>query len=421
MKRDRDASEFSKGVFGRYNQSVTKSCDSVLQLSTAPGPLQFLQGYIISMTTSEITLHVWPSKFGLPSMEPSCLAAVLYLQPLFSGTVSIIECSDPTLSPTGGCVLILSCEGMSKLRQSIGQLPYLTHEQHTVSSLGSIIKYVAGLKVADATRSSFNLDLSLSGTEKSQTTAWCAHVESNLGDIVSYVLYSNQSNWAKLTHPTLASMYPLPQRYYVPGRIREMYRPRLETAGLWDLPTKEEEKKTLKEAKIKQKDQNTKTFQETFGREKVLEKARASLDIYARLVGERDFIFGKDKPTTLDIVLAAHILLLLEPEFPDTSIQSLIKDSYPTLASHAWRVLNHVTIPGEPLLRTCSTPSFAWSSLLPSPPMATRNEKPSEEDLHFRRMRWGFYGLTLGTLGVYLLTSYQALISRRAKTNRSIT
>ena len=26
---------------------------------------------------------------------------------------------------------------------------------------------------------------------------------------------------------------PIPQRYYVPNRIRELYKPRLETVGLW--------------------------------------------------------------------------------------------------------------------------------------------------------------------------------------------
>ena len=70
-------------------------------------------------------------------------------------------------------------------------------------------------------------------------------------------------------HPVLASLYPIPQRYYVPGRIREMYRLRLETTGLWDLPAKEEEKKSFRIDKSWQKRQNTKLFQETFGRERV--------------------------------------------------------------------------------------------------------------------------------------------------------
>lgn len=30
-------------------------------------------------------------------------------------------------------------------------------------------------------------------------------------------------------------MMPIPQRYYVPDRIRELYRPRLEAVGLWPI------------------------------------------------------------------------------------------------------------------------------------------------------------------------------------------
>lgn len=32
-------------------------------------------------------------------------------------------------------------------------------------------------------------------------------------------------------------MMPIPQRYYVPNRIRELYKPRLEVAGLWPTET----------------------------------------------------------------------------------------------------------------------------------------------------------------------------------------
>jgi sorting and assembly machinery component 37 len=41
----------------------------------------------------------------------------------------------------------------------------------------------------------------------------------------------------------------MPWRYYVPGRLRESYRPRLEAAGLWNLsleePKETSSKKTL--------------------------------------------------------------------------------------------------------------------------------------------------------------------------------
>ena len=40
-------------------------------------------------------------------------------------------------------------------------------------------------------------------------------------------------------HPLLASMFPVPQKYYVPRRIRDTYIPRLEAVGLWNFPVEE--------------------------------------------------------------------------------------------------------------------------------------------------------------------------------------
>jgi len=202
-------------------------------------------------------------------------------------------------------------------------------------------------------------------------------------------------------------MYHLPQRYYIPGRIRQSYRARLEAAGLWDLDTvDEEESKPFRVTRTKKQEGDKKVFQQAFSREKVLEKARTALDIYARLLGERGFVYS-DRPTTLDIFLAGHILLLLDPPFPDPFIQNLIKDSYPTLASHARRVHSYAFGPlGSAVpLHVFPAEGFSWRSFLPSPPATRRPTKQTDEDFHFMRMRWGFYGVALGSLAVYIVAA----------------
>lgn len=68
-----------------------------------------------------------------------------------------------------------------------GHLPFLVHGQHTVSTFALIIKYVAGLKKSESFPNA-NLDATMDQTNKSQSTAWCAHVEANLGDIVVSLL-----------------------------------------------------------------------------------------------------------------------------------------------------------------------------------------------------------------------------------------
>jgi sorting and assembly machinery component 37 len=76
----------------------------------------------------------------------------------------------------------------------IGQLPYLTHGHHTVAPLSSIVKYVATLAPAsvlpvveaDAPEPAFSADVDalLGPSERAQRTAWVAHIESALGDLV---------------------------------------------------------------------------------------------------------------------------------------------------------------------------------------------------------------------------------------------
>jgi sorting and assembly machinery component 37 len=51
--------------------------------------------------STELVLHVWPSQWELPSLDPQCIAAVLYMQLTFPGRYSIVECTDPDQSPSG--------------------------------------------------------------------------------------------------------------------------------------------------------------------------------------------------------------------------------------------------------------------------------------------------------------------------------
>ena len=49
----------------------------------------------------DIVLHVWPGAFNLASIEPTCLAAVLYLQLAIPGKFTVEETTAPDHSPNG--------------------------------------------------------------------------------------------------------------------------------------------------------------------------------------------------------------------------------------------------------------------------------------------------------------------------------
>jgi sorting and assembly machinery component 37 len=88
------------------------------------------------------------------------------------------------------------------------------------------------------------------------------------------MFYSLNENWSRLTYPTLANMLPIPQRYYVPARMRESFRPRLEAVQLWNLPgiEQEEEKPHFwKREKLREptESERKEKFKSVFEREKV--------------------------------------------------------------------------------------------------------------------------------------------------------
>ena len=48
-----------------------------------------------------VILHIWPGEFGLASIEPTCLAAVLYLQLVIPDKFTVEESTTPDYSPNG--------------------------------------------------------------------------------------------------------------------------------------------------------------------------------------------------------------------------------------------------------------------------------------------------------------------------------
>ncbi|KAG2750637.1 hypothetical protein P692DRAFT_20831842 [Suillus brevipes Sb2] len=327
------------------------------------------------------TLHIWPNRWNLPSIDPSCIAAIFYLQLAIPGKFEVVECTNPDVSPSG-------------------KLPFLTHGHATVTSVPAIISFVSSLAKSTSSGAR-DLDASLSLPQRAKRTAWCSHVEANIGDLVAYSFYSLDDNFWKLTNPTMASMLPIPQRYYVPGRIREMHRPRLEAACLWTQAASEPEKDSF--GKRQKKDDPKDEYARAFERDKVSAQAKASFALYAKLLNGQKFFFG-ERPTTLDVYLASYILLLLDPPFPDQLMRSILEESYPKLVEHARNVQTEVSqIPRQYLVAPAQKQSLL--SLIPRPlsnPPKSKESRMDEADLRFRRMRWMWFALAFGGVACYV-------------------
>ncbi|KAJ8078973.1 hypothetical protein PM082_013257 [Marasmius tenuissimus] len=301
------------------------------------------------MDRSQPKLHIWPGMWNLPSWDPSCLAAVIFLQLVIPGSFSVVEDLNPDASITG------------------------SHGDQVFAPLSSIFQHVLSLP---GVKSSFR-------SIPSQT-AWITCAESALGDLVANMFFALEANWMGLTHPTLADAFPFPQRYYSPHRIRATYRTRLESADLWTLPGIEREephKPNFRDPKP-QKTEEIKPrhiFVRVFEREKVAEKARSVFELFSRLLGDKSY-FGGDQPSLLDIVVASHIILLLVPPFPDTLLQEVLNNSFPNLVLHANRMRQLTDDAPDPIKTTSAS-----------------------EDVWLDRLRFGFFGIAFGGLAAYTI------------------
>lgn len=97
--------------------------------------------------------------------------------------------------------------------------------------------------------------------------------KTNLRSAQAYTFYSSFANYSKITHPVLVNVLPIPQRYYLPNRIRESYQPRLQVAGLWDCAGPEQEeasgKSTFSIKPKAKKDDPKETYKKAFARAQV--------------------------------------------------------------------------------------------------------------------------------------------------------
>ncbi|KDN51682.1 hypothetical protein RSAG8_00229, partial [Rhizoctonia solani AG-8 WAC10335] len=342
--------------------------------------------------SAELVLHVWPAQWELPSLDPQCIAAILYLQLTFPGRYSIVECTDPDQSPSG-------------------QLPFLTHEHTEVSPLPSIISYLESLARAEAQKADVTLDAKLKLSEAQRAVAWKAYITSELGDILAHQLFV-EHYWT-FTHSSLAQLMTFPQRLYLPGRLRRMHQPRLEAIGMWDAHFIEEPESSKPTTKAPQQPgvPPAQVYKHAFARERLLDKARKAFDLLSSLLNGNDFIY-EDRATTTDIIMAAYILPMLYIPFPGSRISTELRQSYSTLALHAERFLEIAQ--REKLAPTLETPtvrsslSTVFNSWRKETNVFTQEkEKPSITKSNFAAKygKW-IFGLVAGVGSVvYLLAT----------------
>ncbi|KAK6072236.1 mitochondrial import receptor subunit [Seiridium cupressi] len=155
-----------------------------------------------------LQLHIWGSAFGLPSIDPECLAALSYLGfAVPPGQWSLIASNDASLNPDH-------------------ILPALYHNGTWTSGYTSIVSYLGQQDPA------WSIDNDLSKAQRADTLAYASYILSRGSALVAFSLYVSPSAWADLTRPAYSSLLPFPLTWTIPLRIRSSAIAKTEPLGL---------------------------------------------------------------------------------------------------------------------------------------------------------------------------------------------
>ncbi|KAK5069990.1 hypothetical protein LTR70_010698 [Exophiala xenobiotica] len=180
-----------------------------------------------------IELHIYGPAFGLPSIDPRCLAATALLQ---------------TSIPSDQWVLVPSNDVFVSPFDELPALKVGNASSHTwIVGFRDIVSYIssehAEYRLGSIPVSTYP-DLGDQG--KADLEAYLSFLESRGLPLLDLSLYVSSDNYTTVTRSALSDILPWPQSWTIPQRLRESARKRSEHLGLSGLDVDATREKELK-------------------------------------------------------------------------------------------------------------------------------------------------------------------------------
>ncbi|KAF2823587.1 hypothetical protein CC86DRAFT_329013 [Ophiobolus disseminans] len=308
-----------------------------------------------------LELHVWGPAFGLPSIEPECIATVAYCQCVVPrGQWTLVADHDTTVGATGSLPVLFD-NGVA-----------------TASGFEDIVAYLRNHP--EVTK---DLDAGLTNPQLHDRTAFIAFLQSTATPLVDLSLYVSAENYNTTTSSAYTAILPWYANYTVPPRRRDLARARTAHMGLssLDVDTTAEEGfapgrgtassdyEAAKRAAGLPTDSQPNTLR--MGRGKGIGgflgapvyAARFRLDALsnelleplADLLGRKDFLLEADQLSSLDCLAFGYLSLLLYPAVPQAWLKETLQTKFPHILSYIRR-LRKVLFSNEDI-----DPASVWS------------------------------------------------------------
>ena len=266
-----------------------------------------------------LELHVWGPAFGLPSLDPACLATIAYFRQRCPPSEWAVIASNPSVSP-------------------LGELPALKDGDNWIAGYRNIVTYLS-----DGSREQWNIDGDLNEQQLADCTAYTSFVESRGLPLLDLLLYVSSENYNAATKPALANVLDWPHSWVLPGRLRERAKKRSEHLGLsaLDVDTIEDDKNkdqgltaqipaSLRKPRLTVSSMLWRDMRKNRFR---LDAVTAEfLDPLEEMLGEKDWLLD-DRHTTADFLAVSVLALMYLPMgLPQNWMKNAIATKYPRLA-----------------------------------------------------------------------------------------
>ncbi|KAM9623350.1 metaxin-1 isoform 2-T2 [Morphnus guianensis] len=250
-------------------------------------------------------LFCWAGGWGLPSVDPDCLAVLTYAR--FTGApLKVHRVTSPWRSPSGWhpghCCL------QPPLSLLSGHLPALkTRDEGTISKMQQIITHLRKQK--------YNADYDLSATQGADTLAFVSLLEEKLLPVLIHTFWVDTKNYVEHTRKWYTETIPFPLNFFLPNCMHKQHLKWLQL--MWGDSYMEDEEKLEKE---------------------LYRDARECLTLLSQRLGSQKFFFG-DSPASLDAFVFSRLAPLLKAKLPNGKLQQHLK-SLQNLCNYCTSILS---------------------------------------------------------------------------------
>ncbi|KPM36770.1 hypothetical protein AK830_g9789 [Neonectria ditissima] len=275
-----------------------------------------------------LQLHVWGSAFGLPSIDPECLALVTYLHSsLPAAAWRLVPSNDPSVSPSNS-------------------LPALCHDGAWTSGYWPIVDYLVASSLCAG------LDAPLTPIQHADRVAYASFLSAHAAPLLDLSLYVSAANWSAATRPAFSELLPFPLTWTVPPLIRAEAVKRVEHLGFAELDSDFDPngglhlsagrdalpetfrrhlpartKKTVHEEMTPEQAVAIRLYAQT-------EDCLSVLDDFLKSSGdEKSFgFFNTETPTSLDCLAFGYLALMRDAPVPRSFLKDWIDNKAPRLS-----------------------------------------------------------------------------------------